>query len=65
MKTDKAKTDFDRKIIEALQKQHHIITWSSLDGVISKCQLSLKAFRREFNEIELKLEEKNLAALNA
>lgn len=62
MKIEKAKRDFDKKIIEALKKQYHIVTWSSLDGVISKCQLSLKAFRRDYNEIEFKLEEQNLEA---
>lgn len=55
--------DFDRMILEAIQGKFPFFAWKSIGGVIEKCEMQVKAFRRDYNEIEFELkaeQEENL-----
>lgn len=45
----------DKLMIEAVQNQYSLFAWKSLNGEIEKCELKIKAFRKEVNEIELEI----------
>ena len=49
------KKDFDRMMIEAVQANLSFIAWQSMGGVVEKCEMKLKAFRRDYNELEFEL----------
>jgi hypothetical protein len=53
MKTQKTGTNFSRMIIEAVQENYSFFAWQSLGGVVEKCELKIKAYRKDYNEIEL------------
>lgn len=55
MKEQKRSKDFDRMIIEAVQENVSFFAWQSIGGVVEKCELKIKAFRKDYNEIELEL----------
>ncbi len=56
MKHEKNK-DFDRMIVEAVQENYSFFAWHSVGGVIEKCEMKIKAFRKDYNEIELMLKD--------
>lgn len=45
----------DKIMIEAIQNQYSIFAWKSLNGEIEKCELKIRAFRKELGEIELEI----------
>lgn len=53
MKEQKRDKEFDKKIIDCIQKNYSFYAWKSLNGVIEKCELKGKAIRCEYGEIEL------------
>jgi hypothetical protein len=55
MKESKRSRDFDKLIIEAVQERYSFFAWQSVGGVIEKCELRIKAYRKNFKEIELEL----------
>ncbi len=64
MNEQKRSRDFDRMIIEAVQENYSFFAWQSIGGAVEKCELKIKAVRKEYNEIELQLcpgEEEKLA----
>ena len=66
MKEQKRSKDFDRMIIESVQGNYSFFAWHSLGGVVEKCELKIKAYRKDYNEIELELcigEEDKLASV--
>lgn len=63
MKEQKRGKEFDRMIIEAVQSNYSFFAWQSLGGVVEKCELKIKAFRNDYNEIELEAKSSEEAAL--
>ena len=63
MNTQKRSKDFDKMIIEAIQGNYSFFAWQSVAGVIEKCKLKLKAFRKDYNEIELIADDENEVSL--
>lgn len=55
MKEKKRSKDFDRMIVEAVQENYSFFAWQSIGGIIEKCELKVKAYRKDYNEIELEL----------
>lgn len=55
MKEQKRSKDFDRMIVEAVQESLSFFAWQSIGGAIEKCELKIKAYRKDYNEIELEL----------
>ena len=55
MKESKRSKDFDRMIIEAIREKFSFFAWQSIAGIIEKCELKVKAYRKDFKEIELEL----------
>jgi c-di-GMP-binding flagellar brake protein YcgR len=53
MKEQKTGLNFNRMIVEAVQENYSFFAWQSLGGVIEKCELKIKAYRKDYNEIEL------------
>lgn len=49
--------DFDRMFIEAVQGNISFFAWSSVNNVIEKCELKIKAYRKEMNEFELEIKD--------
>ncbi len=47
--------NFEKMMLEAIQKDYSIFAWQSLGGVIEKCELKVRIFRKEYNIIELEL----------
>lgn len=45
--------NFEKLIVELVQTQAPAIAWQSLSGVVTKVELTAKAFRKEYAEIEL------------
>ncbi len=45
----------DKILIEAIQNQYSLYAWKSLNGEIEKCELKIKAFRKELGEVELEI----------
>lgn len=55
MKEQRRGRDFDRMIVEAVQGNYSFFAWQSLGGVVEKCELKVKAYRKDYNEIELEV----------
>lgn len=55
MKEQKVSKDFDRMIVEAVRENYSFFAWQSISGVVEKCELKVKAYRKTHNEIELEL----------
>ncbi|MBC7429696.1 MAG: PilZ domain-containing protein [Bacteriovorax sp.] len=53
MKEQKTGKDFDRMIVEAVQGNFSFYAWHSFGGVVEKCELKVKAYRKDYGEIEL------------
>lgn len=51
----KKSRDFDRMIVEAVQGGYSFFAWQSIGGIIEKCELKIKAYRKDYNEIEFEL----------
>lgn len=55
MKELKKSKDFDKLMVEAVQGGFAVFAWTSTGGVVEKCALKLKAYRKDYNEMELEL----------
>lgn len=55
MKEQKRGRDFDKMVFEAIQHDYSFFAWESLGGVVEKCEFKVKAFRTDYNEIELEV----------
>lgn len=55
MKEQKRSKDFDRMIVEAVRENYSFFAWQSIGGVIEQCELKVKAYRKDYNEIELEV----------
>jgi len=55
MKDTKRSKDFERLMVEAVQGGYAFFAWNSVAGVVEKCGLKIKAYRKDYNEIELEL----------
>ncbi len=55
MNEQKRSKDFDRLIVEAVKENYSFFAWQSIGGVVEKCELKIKAFRKDYNEMELEL----------
>ncbi|MDD4976845.1 MAG: PilZ domain-containing protein [Bacteriovorax sp.] len=55
MKEQKRNKSFDRMIVEAVQENMSFFAWQSIGGVVEKCELKIKAYRKDYNEIVLEL----------
>lgn len=55
MKDTKRSKDFDRLMVEAVQGGYSFFAWNSVGGVVEKCGLKIKAYRKDYNEIELEM----------
>jgi hypothetical protein len=63
MKEQKTGKDFDRMIVEAVQGNFAFFAWQSIAGVVEKCELRVKAYRKEYNEIELDVKPERYESL--
>ena len=63
MNTQKRSKDFDKMIIEAVKGNYKFFAWQSIAGVVEKCELKLKAFRKDYNEIEMIADDKSDGSL--
>lgn len=48
----------DRILVEVTQNNWSVFAWKSVNGVVNKCELKIKAFRKEYNEIEFEVVNK-------
>lgn len=64
MKEQKRGKDFDRMLVEAVQDNLSFFAWQSLGGVVDKCEMKVKAFRKDYNEIEMEAVKDNETALS-
>ncbi|MGZ3787444.1 MAG: PilZ domain-containing protein [Bacteriovorax sp.] len=55
MKEQKRSKDFDRMIVEAVQENYSFFAWQSIGGIVEKCELKIKAYRKDYNEMELEI----------
>lgn len=55
MKEQKRSKDFDRMIVEAVQENFSFFAWQSIGGIVEKCELKIRAYRKDYNEIELEV----------
>ena len=65
IKSQSTKKDFDKKIIEAIKKGFSVVAWNTFDGVVEKCDLKLKALRKDYSEIELECLPENIEKLKS
>lgn len=63
IKSQSTKKDFDKKIIEAIKKGYSAVAWNTFDGVVEKCDLKLRALRKDYSEIELECIPENVEKL--
>ena len=57
MKVEKVNRDFDKKIVEAITQKFQVVAWNSINSVIYKTQLTLKAYRKDYGELEFNIPE--------
>ena len=55
MKERKKSKDFDKMIVAAIQDNLSFFAWQSIGGVVEKCELKIKAYRKDYNEFELEV----------
>ena len=56
--------DIEKILMEVTQEGFSVFAWSSLNGVIEKCEMKIKAVRKEYAEVELEIiasETKNVS----
>lgn len=53
MKTQQTGVNFNKMVVEAVQAGQSFFAWQSIGGVVEKCELKIKAYRKDYNEIEL------------
>lgn len=63
MKEQKRGREFDRMLVEAVQDKISFFAWQSLGGVVEKCEFKIKAYRKDYGEIELEVKNENDPAL--
>ena len=56
--------EFERMLVEAVQAKFSFFAWQSLGGVVEKCEFKIKAFRKDYGEIELEAKNENDPALS-
>lgn len=55
MNEQKKSRDFDRMLVEAVLGKYSFFAWQSIGGVVEKCEFKIKAYRKDYNEIELEI----------
>jgi hypothetical protein len=55
MKEQKRSSDFDKMLIAAVKNDLLFFVLRSIDGNVEKCEMRIKAYRKDYNEIELEL----------
>jgi hypothetical protein len=50
---DRKENNIDKVLIEIIKDASSVFAWKSVDGVIKKTEFKIKAFRKDYNEIEL------------
>lgn len=63
MKEQKTGTNFERMLVESVQGSFSFYAWSSIGGVVEKCEMKVKAFRKDYNEIELEVKPEHHESL--
>jgi len=53
MKDQKRGKEFDRMMVESVRSSYSFFAWQSIGGAVEKCELRVKAYRKDYNEIEL------------
>jgi c-di-GMP-binding flagellar brake protein YcgR len=56
----KVGNNLDKIMVDTIQKSHSVYAWKSVNGVIEKCELKVKAFRKGYGEIELEVTEREV-----
>ncbi len=56
--------NFEKKITDAIQMKSKVIGWQNLNDVISKCELIVKGYKKENNEIDLEISAKSSEKLD-
>lgn len=51
-------------LVEAVQGNFSFFAWQSIGGVIEKCELKVKAYRKDYNEIELEFKPEHKEAFS-
>lgn len=64
MKELKRSKDFDKMIVEAVQGNFSFFVWHSDGEIVVKCELKVKAYRKDYNEIELEFRPEQKEALS-
>lgn len=59
MKKNKYDRQFEKRIIEAIQKNYLCYIWNTIDKVIYKVPLQIKTLRKDYNEIEFDVSEEH------
>lgn len=55
MKDKELGKDFENMMIESIQNKVPFYGWQSYGGILEKCELNVKAFRKDHGEIELEV----------
>lgn len=63
MKTQKTGANFNKMVVEAVQGGQSFFAWQSIAGVVEKCELKIRAYRKDYNEIELEVKPDQEEAL--
>ncbi len=50
---DRKEKSVEKVLIEIIQEGNSVFAWKSVEGVIKKTEFKIKAFRKEYNELEL------------
>jgi hypothetical protein len=64
MKELKRSKNFDKMIVEAVQGNFSFFVWHKDGEVVIKCELKVKAYRKDYNEIELEFKAEQKEALS-
>lgn len=64
MKEQKTGREFERMLVEAVQDRVSFFAWNSMGGQVEKVEFKIKAFRKDYGEIELETKIENDPALS-
>lgn len=51
--------NFEKMMIEASQNNFSFFAWQSFNGIIEKCELKIKTYKKDYNIIEFEIESKD------
>ena len=58
MKELRKSKNFENMITEAVKGDYVFFAWQAIGGVIEQCELQIKSYRKEYNDIEFEIDEK-------